>query len=777
MSTIDASLFAPDDALGTFGAQTSAPDLPVKLPTLDPARGIAPSSIAGRPSISLKALSAKADAEEAARPTTISAQATSKNNVPAGPVIKEAKPKSKGKAGPLDMEKFGLLTEAQWLLTVPSRYEDYKNFTHDFNALYQGTPVMIRGRVLSKRMFDDQKKETFDPRFGARLTAEIKNDRGQIITVSAFGRPGFAWKSYHPAAKGQPGSEIVLRGTPKVNYRHEMAIEQVEVVAPGQIGKIVPIYPNIKVTKGERFAERVNANMNLLDTAAQLVEVGTGWLDRNMGRTMQEVSAFESAQEMLREMHRPSSVERGEQARRAAKLLSAWTLIRTTNKRINSVESTPKSIINITNDQIEVLKNRIPFELTGDQSRAIDGICRSLRSPLPMTGLLTGDVGSGKTLAFLVPMVAAHQAGKKTILMTPNLLLIQQVMLDFATYFPEVPVCKVTGGKGGVTGDPDKCITIGNTALLHAMKKGKIGRAPDFLVVDEQHKFSVQQREMLIDKHTNSLEATATPIPRTAALATHGAKDLFLLHQIPVVKTITSRMMKRDDAKEARNIVLRAILEKGEQASVIYPLVESDDPTMALKSVVEAAANWSRKIPMEKIAVLHGKMKDEEKNDVLDAFRRGEKRLLLASSVIEVGVTLPELKTMLVIGSDKFGVVTLHQLRGRLARKGGHGEFMMFTESDQPDSVERLQLLVNHQDGFLLAEKDAEYRGYGDILGFDGAAQSGKTRTLFLGVDIGPRDISFAVNLYEKLDNIEKASMAADAVNQVARKGETLRML
>lgn len=782
MAKPDESLFLPDDVMGTFAVPAV-----VRTPMVLPSRSTTPPVFlvqiaTPKPRVSLSDMAAKADAMQAARPASVLMHDTTAARVFALPpdrplgaglatVVKAGKPaKSKGKAPPLEMEKFGLLTEAQWLLTVPSRFEDYKNFTLDFDHFYQGTPAMIRGRVVSKKMFDEKKAVTTDPRFARRLMAVIQNERGQKITANAFGAPGFAWKNY------EAGSTIILRGTPKINpYRDEMAFEGVEVVKAAQVGKIIAIYPSIKVTKGERFAERVNASIDLIETAAHLVSADTGWTDTNLARTIEDFSKFSSALELLQEMHRPSSVDRGEEARRAAKLLSAWALIRTTNKRINSVESSPRSIINITRDQVEVLKNRIPLTLTGDQSRAIDGICQSLRSPLPMTGLLTGDVGSGKTLAFLIPMVAAHKAGKRAFLMTPNLLLIQQVIQDFAVFFPEVTVCKVTGKKG-VAGDHSKSIVVGSSALLGAMKKGNLGLKPDFLVVDEQHKFSVEQREMLIDKHTNSLEATATPIPRTAALATHGAKDLFMLHQIPVVKTVHSRILGRDDARVARNIVLHSLINKGEQAAVIYPIVESENPTLALKSVVEAAANWSRMIPMEKIAVLHGKMKDEEKNEILDSFRRGDKRLLLSSSVIEVGVTLPELKTMLVIGADTFGVVTLHQLRGRLARKGGHGEFVMFTESEQPEALDRLQLLVDHQNGFVLAEKDAENRGYGDILGFDGAAQSGKTRTLFLGVDVGPRDIGFAVNLHEKLDSIKKSAMASEEVNAITRKGESLRM-
>lgn len=723
------------------------------------------------PKISMKELQAQADAASGA-PIHSARGANGGAKPHASQTTKPATPKPKAKAkakvSTLEMDRFGLSTEAQWLLTVPSRYEDYKTFTDDFRSLYQGTPALIRGVIVQKQMVDDRRRETTEPRYAVRLSADIRNARGQVITVQAFGRPGFAWRGY------EAGSEIILRGTPKPNpYRgNEITIDGVEVVDPSDVGGIYPIYPAIRGAKGERFAERVRANSALHETAAQLVEAGTGWRDRSMGQTMSDISKFSNADELLRELHRPSSIQRGDEARRAAKILSAWALVRTTNKRVDSIEVNPRSIINIDRDQVEILKSRIPFPLTSDQRTAIDGICHSLRSPMPMNGLLIGDVGTGKTLPFVISMIAAFQAGKKAMLLTPNLLLIQQIEAELSTFFPEVPLCKVTSD-GGVEGDSDSSVTFGSTALLSALKKGKLGRKPDFLVVDEQHKFSIQQREQLMDKHTNSLEASATPIPRTAALATHGAKDLFMLTQMPVRKTIASRRVGRAQALEARNMILGAIA-RGEQAAVIYPLIESDDPAMALKSVNEAAANWSRKVPVNQIAVLHGKT--ENKDEVLKAFRRGDQRLLLASSVIEVGVTLPELKVLMIIDAEKFGIVTLHQLRGRLARNGGHGEFIMFTESQTPDSLERLQLLVDHQDGFVLAEKDAELRGYGDILGLDGGSQSGKTRTLFLGVNVGPRDISFAVNLHERTAAAESASLAPDTANAIARPGDSLRI-
>lgn len=690
---------------------------------------------------------------------------------------KSAGTKAKAKPKPLEMSQFGLTNEAQWLLTIPSRYEDYKTYTDDFNSLSQGTPALVRGTIKIKKLYDDRGKETTDPRFGVRLFAVIKNKFQQTLAISIpFGKPGFAWKGY------EVDTEVILRGNPRVNQvRGGVEMVGAEVVKPGDLGKIHAVFPAIRGTKGERFAQKVNAYRHLVDAAAGILATETGWNERGLNLTLSEVTQFDTPRQLLEQLLWPDSVSSGALAQRAAKFLCAWTLVRQTHLRTSTIKADPKSVIDIDMDFVAELVGKMPFDLTGDQKQAIDGICKSLRSPLPMTGLLTGDVATGKTLAFLIPMVAAHRAGKKAVLMTPNLLLIRQVTLDMEAFFPEVPLCVVLGktGAGNVSGDPEKSIIIGTSALLGAQKKGKLGAKPDFLVVDEQHKFSVDQRDQLLDTHTNALEATATPIPRTMALATHGTKDLFILRQVPVEKRISSRVLERgvdDQAREARNAILRAILTRGEQAAVIYPIVETEDPKKALQSVTEASANWARKVPVEQIAVLHGRMSPDEKDATLDAFRRGEQRLLLASTVIEVGVTLPELKTMLVIGADAMGVVTLHQLRGRLARKGGDGDFIMMTESLEPEAHERLALLVDHQDGFLLAEKDAEKRGYGDMLGIDGDTQSGRTRTIFLGVNIGPRHISFAANLHEKMLGIENANKATEVVNEAAKRGDNLRL-
>jgi ATP-dependent DNA helicase RecG len=686
--------------------------------------------------------------------------------------LQQAMKAAKKVKGQLDMAKFGLVTEAQWLLFSPTRYDDYKTLTKDFSQLHQGNVAVVDGTMVSKKLYDARKQETTNPKAAVRLSAILKDVKGATISVNAFGKPGFAWKNY------DKGSRVVIRAKPQRAFNgYGLELPNPEIVDKDLLGQIVPIYPPLKVTKGAKFKVEVDRHLDLIDVASQIIEADSGWHDKNAPVSMAEMTGFNSGKELIMSLHRPRDVRDGENAMRAAKLISAYTLVRKTAERSKAIKVDPKSIINIDMDQVQALKKRFPYPLTGDQHTVVDGICKSLKSPKPMDGLLSGDVGTGKTASFMLPMVAAFKAGKRCMLLTPNLLLISQFAREMGNFFPEVPVCTVNGK--GIQGDPANSIVIGTTALINAMKKGKVGKMPDFLVVDEQHKFSVEQRESLNDVHTNKLEATATPIPRTAALATHGAHDLFLLRDVPVQKKITTEVLGAADGKKAGQAIIDA-LRRGEQAAVIYPLVtasedvEGEAPKNDAKKAVNGAAdNWKKYVPIEEIAVLHGKMKDAEKEEVLSDFREGRKKLLLSSIVIEVGVTLPELKTMLVTDADCFGVVTLHQLRGRLARHGGEGHFVLYSEkTEDPEALERLNLVADNTDGFDLAEKDAEVRGFGDILGIDGDGQSGATKALFQGVKIGPREISFAANIHEKAMTLGEA----EEHNLLAKKGQNLRL-
>lgn len=654
---------------------------------------------------------------------------------------------------PLDPEKYGLDSETEWPLVCPAYYEDFLNVAKSYGSLIVGTQALVEGIIESKKLYMGNGAVTTNPAYANRMSISLKNTQGESIKLSAFGRPGFDWLDK------KEGDSVLV--TAKVGeYEEKIQLSNVVRVRPDQAGRILPVYAPLKRTKGARVAAMVDANLDSLELTASLVEAETGWHHRNTIVDPAKLTGFATARDLLNALHRPKSIEQGEKARAGAEALSAMVLLHKTDVRTNAIEANSKSIINVKQADLDALKKRLPFPLTPDQNKGIDGIAASLRSPFPMRGLLTGDVGSGKTLTYMLPAIAAHLAGKKVVIMTPNLLLIKQIAREIKTFFPEIDVCTVaSAGSGGIDGNPNSGVIVGTTAILSGIKKGTIKSLPDCLIVDEQQKFSVSQREQICGKHTNILEATATPIPRTAALAVHGRKDLFVLRDIPVVKKISSSIVSRENAKAARDSLLASVRGGKDQVAVIYPLVSTEDAEKGKTSVVQAEANWQKHVPADQIAVLHGKMSDEEKVSVINSFRSGEKKLLLASTVIEVGVTLPDLKKMMVVGAEVMGVVTLHQLRGRLARNGGNGHFMMFADNPSPETLDRLQLLVDHSDGFTLAEKDAEMRGYGDLLGTDGDSQSGVTRSLFLGVKIGPEEIVKAAGIF---DSHKKALIRKD---------------
>lgn len=255
---------------------------------------------------------------------------------------------------------------------------------------------------------------------------------------------------------------------------------------------------------------------------------------------------------------------------------------------------------------------------------------------------------------------------------------------------------------------------------------------------------SVGQKIELTDLTSNYLQATATPIPRTTALITHGAMDVSIIREMPVKKVIKSFIVT---AGESRRLYehTRNVLDAGGQVAIVYPIV--DDKEQEKRSVVAAFADWDRRFP-GLVGMVHGQMKEQEKLDAVAALKSGQKRIAIVSSVIEISLTLGELRSLIVVNAERYGTSTLHQLRGRVARRGGTGYFFMFLpETVKPDAMQRLQLVVDNSDGFTLSEKDAELRGYGDLFE-DAERQSGNSRsTVFRCIDLTPSEIH-AANQY-----------------------------
>lgn len=439
---------------------------------------------------------------------------------------------------------------------------------------------------------------------------------------------------------------------------------------------------------------------------------------------------------LLHDLHAPATMEAAEIATAEVRKLAAFSVV-VNARRMKRHTLIPRAALRVTSEETNRLVASLPLKPTSDQAQGIAEICNDLSRPFPMYRLLSGDVGTGKTITYAVPAVAARNAGHLVAILTPNSVLAEQLAGEIAEFFGrDVPLMLVTGGSKKKLDLSTNPIVIGTTALLSRLKAQNAALA--LLVVDEQQKFSVSQKQAVVEAGTNLLEVTATAIPRTTALVTHGGMDISILRDCPVSKNIQTRIVSATDAERLFAHTVK-VLATGAQVAVVYPLV--DDPEQEKRSVVAAYELWSRRFP-GRVGMVYGAMKEAEKNEVIRKLKNKELAVLVSSTVIEIGVTIPALKSLVVVNADRYGVSTLHQLRGRVARRGGTGYFFIYLpDKVKPETMARLQLLEQFKDGFSLAEHDAELRGYGDLTK-EGDRQHGASRcSLFVGIELQPSDI------------------------------------
>jgi ATP-dependent DNA helicase RecG len=346
-----------------------------------------------------------------------------------------------------------------------------------------------------------------------------------------------------------------------------------------------------------------------------------------------------------------------------------------------------------------------------------------------LRGMLCGDVGTGKTAVYAAPIGAVLKSGGRVVVMLPNLVLAGQIYSELYTCFPEFRVSLVTGRqKSAERHSAD--LLIGTTALLFEKFEGI-----DFLVVDEQHRFSKKQREWLAEHHTHLLEVSATPIPRSAALIKMGMLDYWRLKERHSKQIIHNEIL---DGQASGIIAFKRMKEQiaqGYQVLVVYALREDSESLEAVQSIAAAKEKFEKSFP-GRVMTLHGKMTDNEKVDVLQKFKSKEADILLSTTVVEVGVTIPDLRVGMIVNAERFGMVTLHQLRGRLARHGGEGWFYMYCPNGaSQDSLTRLQDVAETPDGFTLALKDMNRRGAGDLTE-NAVNQTGETFSMLRNIDL-----------------------------------------
>jgi len=379
-------------------------------------------------------------------------------------------------------------------------------------------------------------------------------------------------------------------------------------------------------------------------------------------------------------------------------------------------------------DQEKVLEfmGKLPFELTGAQKKAVKEILTDLAKERPMNRLLQGDVGSGKTVVAAVAMFVSFLNGFQSVIMAPTEILANQHFQTLKTILSPfgINVELITSSHKSTSNlqNPTSNITVGTHALLYQ----NLGQNVGLVVVDEQHRFGVEQRAELIKKTNltdgkipHLLTMTATPIPRTIALTLYGDLDLSILDEMPVgrqkVKTWVVPPQKRQSAYEW---IRKQVEGTCQQAFIICPLIEESETLASIKAVTTEFESLSKIVfPDLKLGLLHGRLKTKEKEKVIEDFRHGNLDILVSTPVVEVGIDIPNATIMMIEGADRFGLAQLHQLRGRVGRSNLESFCLLFTENQNPEVIKRLKYLENIHVGMELAEIDLKLRGPGEIYG------------------------------------------------------------
>ncbi len=375
-------------------------------------------------------------------------------------------------------------------------------------------------------------------------------------------------------------------------------------------------------------------------------------------------------------------------------------------------------------------RSRLPFRLTQAQERTIREISRDMERPARMNRLIQGDVGCGKTVVALMAALQAAESGAQSAIMAPTEILAEQHYLSVNKYLAPlgVKVALLTGSvkkkdreiilKGLVDGETQ--LVVGTHSLI---REGVAFNDLGLVIVDEQHRFGVMQRAELSNKGINAdaLVMTATPIPRTLALTVYGDLDISVIDSLPPGRTPVRTKLFDDSGRPEVYRLLKSELKKGALAYVVYPLVEESEKS-DLKAAKEGAENLAKIFGEYNIGLLHGRMKPEEKESVMEDFRSGKIRLLVATTVIEVGLDVPEATVMVVEHAERFGLSQLHQLRGRVGRGSGQSYCILMAGRMADNSRARLQAMIKNSSGFDIAEEDLKLRGPGE---FFGTKQSG----------------------------------------------------
>lgn len=652
-----------------------------------------------------------------------------------------------GKAAKADFLNLGISTFKDLISLSPRAYEDRREERRLNSSSTMDATVYCRIRIERKDYIPSK-------RGGRTLKILAHDDDGSILELYCFNRD-FLDKSLHI------GSEYYISATvSKMRGIYRAGSFEIKTRAEELgFGRILPVYP----LSGNLSQKGVRRAVDYALSELSPIQDELPYALYEKYGLMHHSQAFYT-------LHHPKEIEDVEKARRTLAFTELFYMELETTREKNYVRKGTPVITGLEKRLIASL----PFSLTADQERALTEIREDLDSSAPMNRLLEGDVGSGKTLVAWISALHEISKGAQVAFMAPTELLAKQHAENAASLLQPlgIRICYLTGAisqkgrtlllKALASGDVD--LAIGTHALFTDDVTFKNLR---YVIIDEQHRFGVEQRSSLMRKakDPNLLSMTATPIPRSLALTFFSNLDLSLIKtkpsgRLPITTYLVSER-KREDMFKAIEVEFK----RGHQAYFVYPRIEEDEDG-SIKAVERMYEDLKEIYPGYKSGMVHSRLKDDEKIDILNRFKNGEYSYLVSTSVIEVGIDIPNATCIVIEHADRFGLAALHQLRGRVGRSSLPSYcFLVYSDGISDDAKERLRVMKQTNDGFIIAERDLAIRGPGEISGFK---QSGFLKLKFASLVEDTDLIALAKKEAEKVSKEDKGLIKAE--NAILRK-------
>ena len=665
------------------------------------------------------------------------------------------------------LNKLGIYTAQDLIMYFPKKHIDYSSRTLIRN-LKEGENTRVFGYIRSVSAFNTKNSLSF-------VKVSVTDDSGRI-ELSFFQAKSNRFMLERIKSQFPVNAGIMLSGKVKRNNFD---------------GKLTFDKPNYSIMTGE-FLEDKNSNLNL----ARIVPIYTVCEDLSIKvlrrAIFNAINTYKNEIEnvlpdyirekygildkkiAVEQIHFPESIELLEQARFSL-IFEELFLIQLKLVRLREANSHNHSALALKIKEKGLVKkfiDTLTFELTGGQKKAVNEILNDLNSDIPMARLLQGDVGSGKTVVATIMLLAGVENGYQGALMAPTEILAQQHYNNLQQWLTPlgVSVGLFLGSQGKKVREKFRTdlrngqmnIAVGTHALIQEdVDFNNLGA----IVVDEQHRFGVKQRNILKKKSQNPqmLTMTATPIPRTLALTVHGDLDLTIIDELPKGR----KPIKTSLVTSHRGVydLIKKEIESGRQAYVVYPLIEESETLSAKAATIEAERLQNEVFPQFKIGLLHGKLKNDEKEQVMADFKNKKYDILVSTTVVEVGVDVPNATVMLIENAERFGLSQLHQLRGRVGRNDLQSYCILHTSTKSQETKERLNIMTQTNDGFVIAEKDLQLRGPGEFLG---TRQSGLPDLIISDIVRDAKILEMARNEaidFVKTNNIENYPILKEATS------------